>query len=580
MVYQKGEIRAGRLSLFIFILIFIIFISLFRLQVLKGSYYYELSEKNRLRVLYLEPPRGKILDRKGRTIAASRLSFNCTVIPREAKSTIHETIRVISPVLKVDELRLEESFKKSKAGAFQSVILAEDISLAEAITIEEMLDSMPGVLIETRPQREYPYRDSAAHLLGYTGPMTDQEKEAIDPLEYRPTDWVGRDGVEKFYENYLHGRAGGIQMEVNSRGRFMRSLGVREPRDGRNVELTVDAELQKFTQDLLRNKKGSVIVMELGEGGILAMNSAPSFDSNLFASTRGRKEVGRYLQAVHSPMMNRGIRGQFPPGSIFKMITALAGLENGKLKSTASFHCPGFLLVGGKRFNGWDHSGHGAQRLTEALAHSCDVYFYLTGISAGSESIYSKAVEFGFSQKSGIDLPGEGIGFVPNREWKKKKKNQAWYDGDTANLAIGQGFLQVTPLQALVMTAALATNGDRLAPHVLHKIDGVKVSERHGVRVPMTPAYLEAVKKGLDAAVNTETGTGRLARYPGVRVAGKTGTSQSGQPEDHAWFVGYAPAEKPKVAMVVLIEHGGHGGVAAASVAHEIFGFLKKENYL
>ncbi len=499
---------------------------------------------------------------------------------REAKNTIHETIQVISPVLKEDAQRLEEAFKKSKAGAFGSVILAEDIAPAQAMAIEEMLDTMPGVVIETRPQREYPYGEAAAHLLGYTGPMTDEEKESLDDEEYRASDWVGREGVEKSYENYLHGTSGGVQMEVNSHGRFLRALGMREPREGRDVQLTVDAGLQKFTQNLLKEKKASVIVMELSEGGILSMNSTPSYDSNLFSSSRGRREVGKFLNGAHSPMMNRAIRGQYPPGSIFKIITSFAGLENGKLKTYSTFHCPGYLLIGGKRFACWSEAGHGDQGLTDALAHSCDVFFYLAGISAGGDSIYSKALEFGFSQKTGIDLPGERPGFVPSREWKKKKNHQGWYDGDTANLAIGQGYLQVTPLQALVMVGAVATGGDRFVPHVIDSVGGIKVSERHGVRVRMTPAYLEAVKKGLDAVVNTDTGTGRLSRVAGLRVAGKTGTAQSGQQEDHAWFVGYAPAANPKIAMVVMVENGGHGGVVAAGIAHEIWEYLKQERYL
>ncbi len=580
MAYPKAEIKAGRLTLFVLLLFLLILLNLFFLQIVKGGYYYELSEKNRLRILYLEPPRGKILDRRGRTLATSRLSFNCTVIPREAKNTIRETIRVISPVLKEEESRLEKIFKKGKAGAFQSVILAQDIAPAQAMAIEEMLETMPGVLIETRPQREYPYGEAAAHLLGYVGPMTEEEKDQINNEEYRPTDWVGREGTEKFYENYLHGRPGGIQMEVNSRGRFLRALGVREPQEGRDIRLTVDAELQKYVQTLLKDKKASVIVMELAEGGILSMNSSPSYDSNLFASARGRKDVGRFLTGTRSPMMNRGIRGQYPPGSIFKIVTALAGLDSGKLKKHASYRCPGYLLIGGKRFICWQEGGHGEQQLTEALAHSCNVFFYLAGLSTGVDRIYSKAVEFGFSQKTGIDLPEEKKGLVPSREWKKKNKGQGWYDGDTANLAIGQGYLQVTPLQALVMAGAAATGGDRLVPHVIDKIDGVKVTERHGFKVPITRESRVAVKKGLDAVVNTETGTGRLARYPGLRVAGKTGTAQSGQAEDHAWFVGYAPAEDPRIAMVVFIENGGHGGVAAGSVAHSIWGYLKKERYL
>ncbi len=580
MAYPKAELKAGRISLLAFALFAVILTNLFRLQVLNGAYYRDLSEKNRLRILYLEPPRGKILDRAGRILASSRLAYNVTVIPRENKNTIHEIIQVISPVIGEEPQSLEATFKKRKPGAYQSVILAEDIAPSQAMAIEEMVDTMPGVQIETRPQREYPYAAAAAHLVGYIGPMNDEEKEELDEGLYRSTDWMGREGVEKYYENYLHGRSGGIQMEVNSRGRFLRALGMREPKEGHDIQLTIDAELQRYVSALLDGKKASVIVMELAEGGVLAMNSAPSFDPNLFASARGRKKVGKYLQGADSPMINRGLRGQYPPGSIFKMITAIAALDKGKLRANSTHRCPGFLLVGGKRFGCWRKEGHGVQNLTDAFAHSCDVYFYLTGLAVGGEAIGLRAMDFGFAQKTGIDLPSEKEGLVPTREWKKKRKHQGWFDGDTANLSIGQGFLQVTPVQALVMTGIIATGGDRLVPHLIDQIDGQKVSERHGLRVRLNADHLKSVKQGLDAVVNTETGTGRLARLTGLRVAGKTGTAQSGQEEDHAWFVGYAPAQNPKVAMVVFVEHGGHGGIAAASIAHDVLQLLKDRGYL
>ncbi len=553
MAFAKAEIKTGRLSLLALLFFLIVLADLFLLQVLNGGYYRGLSEKNRLRVLYLEPARGKILDRFGRVMAQSRLSYNCSVILRETKNTIHETVQVLSPVLMEEPEKLEQMYKKSKPGAFGSVILAEDIAPSQAMAIEEMLDTLPGVHIETRPQREYVYESAAAHLIGYIGPMTDVEKEELNDESYRSTDWVGREGIERYYEDYLHGRGGGIQMEVNSRGRFLRTLGIREPKEGRDIRLTVDAELQKMVHGLISDKKAAVMVMELGEGGILAMNSSPSYDPNLFASVRGRKEVGPLLKNERSPLFNRGIAGEYPPGSIFKIVTAMAALEKGKLRTSSTFRCPGYLLIGGKRFGCWREGGHGVQGLTDALAHSCDVFFYLAGMGVGGELIVSKALEFGLAQKSGIDLPGERSGLVPSRDWKKRKKSQGWFDGDTANLAIGQGYLQVTPVQALVMVAAAATGGDRLVPHLIDRVDGFKVAERHGLRIRMTSEYIQAVKQGLDAVINTETGTGQLARISGARIAGKTGTAQSGQGEDHAWFVGYAPVSQPKIAMVVFI---------------------------
>ncbi len=548
------------------------------MQIFRADYYRSLSEKNRVRVIYLEAPRGKIFDRGGRELATSRLSFNLSVVPREAKSRLSASCRVIGGILGQDPAALEKRFQKRKAGSFNSVILAEDISAAHAMAIEERLDLLPGFLIETRPQRVYPYGASAAHLTGYLGPMTGEEIEGLEEYGYRSADWLGRDGVEKSYESDLRGRSGGLQIEVNNRGRLVKALGVKEPIEGHDVTLTVDARLQEHVQELLDGQKGSVIVMELEHGGLLSINSAPSFDANLFSSAPGRREVGPYLKDPDAPMMNRGTRGHYPPGSIFKIVTALAALERRRLDTGTSIHCPGFSLIGGIRFRCWKDGGHGPQTLSEAFAHSCNVYFHNAGLRAGFDALRSKTLQFGFDERTGIDLPGEKKGFVPSRDWKRKTLKQGWYDGDTANLSIGQGYLQVSPVQSLVMAAAIAT-GEILYPHVIEKVRGVSVSERRAKPMNLDARALAAVRRGLHEVVNSDSGTGRLAKTPGLTIAGKTGTAQSGQDRTHAWFVGYAPETNPKVAMVVFLENGGRGGVNAATLASKVFGWLHEAGY-
>ena len=558
----------------------VVFFNLFRMQVIRGDYYWSLSEKNRIRVIYLEGPRGKILDRKNESLASSRLSFNCSVIPREARKRIHESCQLVAELLGQDSEDLEKQYRRKKPGAFNTVLLAENITAEQAIAIEEKLELLPGFLIETRPQREYTYGESAAHLTGFIGPMNEEEIDTMESYGYRQADWLGREGLEKNYESYLRGQSGGLQIEVDNRGRLIRALGVKEPKEGKDIQLTIDAKLQAHIQGLLKEYKGAVAVMELGEGGLLAVNSSPSFNPNLFASVSGRKEVGKYLHDSAAPMVNRGIRGQFPPGSTYKVITALAALEDHKITPRTSFNCPGFMMIGGLKKRCWADAGHGSQSLTEALAHSCDVFFYNTGLLAGVDAIYQKSIEFGLSQPTGIDLPSEKKGFVPSREWKKNKLHSGWYDGDTANLAIGQGYLQVTPMQALVMISAVATRGQLYRPHVVDKIDGIKVADLHTKPIEESAENWRYVKDGLDQVVNSSTGTGRLARVQGLRIAGKTGTAQSGKGEDHAWFVGFAPVEQPKVALVVFLEHGGHGGVTAAKLASSVFGWLKEAAYL
>ncbi|MBI3315791.1 MAG: penicillin-binding protein 2 [Candidatus Omnitrophica bacterium] len=574
-------VRAVRLSFLAALGFGVIFLNLVRMQILQSDHYSSLSEKNRIRVIYLEGPRGKILDRKGRALADNRLSFNCSASLQEARRNIYKSCGVLRQILGESPGVLERRFlEKKKPGVFNAVLLAEDISLEKATAVEERLDALPGIMIETKPQRVYPLKEAGAHALGFIGPLTPEEVERLESYDYRRADWIGREGVEAVYESYLRGRSGGLQIEVDNRGRFVKLMGVKEPREGKDVQLCLDGALQTYVQNLLQGQKGAVLVMDLSDGGLLAMNSSPAFDPNLFASSRGRKDVGRFLHDRDSPMINRGIRGQYPPGSIFKVVTALAALEHRKLTSDTAFECDGSKVIGGNRFHCWKAEGHGAQRMTEGFAHSCNVYFYAVGLTAGIDAVTAQAAEFGFSKITGVDAPGEKPGFVPTREWKKLTRGQAWYDGETANIAIGQGSLQVTPIQALVMVSAIATKGELLKPHVIDKIEGISVAERHTKHVIALPRHWRSLQEGLDAVINSESGTGKLARVPGLHIAGKTGTAQSGQEKTHAWFVGFAPFEQPKIAMVVFLEQGGRGGVSAATMAAAIFQWLKEASYL
>lgn len=576
MSQPKGPEKATRLTLIAFFCFLALFLNLFHMQILKSAYYKRLSEKNRIRVLYLEGPRGRLLDRKGREMAINRLSFNCSAVPREASPRLRETLTTLSELLGEEKETLKKRFLHGKPGIYQTVVLAEDISPSQAMAIEERLDQLPGILIETRPQRVYPYGESAAHVTGFIGPLTDEETDELEFYDYRPMDWIGRDGLEKQYESYLRGRSGGLQIEVNNRGRLVRALGVKEPREGKDVQLTVDAELGRRVDEWLAPYKGAVFVMNLEDGGLLAVNSHPSFDPNFFASRKGRKHVDPFLTDARAPMMNRGLRGQYPAGSIFKIVTTLAALEEAKVSPSKTVVCQGFVMIGGIRFGCWNEKGHGPQDLTEAIAHSCNAYFYTLGLIAGVDRLHGMALQMGFAKTTGIDLPGEKAGFVPSREWKRSERHAPWYDGETANLAIGQGALQVTPLQALTMAAAVAKNGEVVTPHLLSKIEGVRAWEKRARHVHLKEKNLAALKQGLEKAVQSETGTGRLSRVPGLRIAAKTGTAQSGQNVTHAWFVGYAPAEKPKIAVSVFLENGGRGGVTAAGVASQVFAWLKE----
>ena len=580
MAYSTTESRGARLTLFSSALFVLLALTLIRLQVIEGNYYRSLSQKNRLRLINLDGPRGNMWDRHGRSLAGSRLSFNVTAVLRERPSRIKKSFERLSAILGEKSSTLETRYEKKKAGAYQSIVLAEDILLPQAIAVEEQLHLMPGLMIETKPLRTYPYAEAAAHLVGFIGPQSTEENEELEFSGYGPSDWIGRDGLERSYESYVRGYSGGLQLEVNNRGDYSKVLGVKEPKEGRDLRLSVDAELQKYVHKKFSGRRGAVAVMELQNGGLLCLNSYPSYDPNLFASARGRKDVGKYLTDDLSPLLNRAIQGQYPPGSIFKIVTALASLEDGKTTIASVFNCPGFAIVGGRRFRCWREGGHGPQGLTEAYAHSCDVFFYMTGLAAGPDAIHRKAVELGYSLVTGVDLPGERAGLVPSRGWKQKKLHAGWYDGDTLNFSIGQGYLQVTPLQALGMIATIATGGEKLRPHLVEDIGGVDVATRQRSEFQVTPQFLKAVKRGLEEVVNSSSGTGRLAQIEGVKVAGKTGSAETQKDQTHAWYVGYAPSDHPKIAFVVFLEFGGHGGVEAAELSNGLLMKLKELGYL
>lgn len=574
------EMRAGKIILMATLCFVFVAVNLFRLQIMQGSYYRDLSEKNRLRIITLEGPRGKILDRNGKEIASSRLSFNCTAVLQERPSRVRKSFKRLSEILGESVETLEKRYKKQKAGVFRSIVLAEDISLEQAMAIEEEMNELNGIMVETKPVRTYPLKEAAAPVTGYIGPQSAQETEELELLGYRPSDWVGRDGMEKKYEDYLRGTAGGLQLEVNHKGQYLKVLGIKDPKEGRNLSLSLDADLQMTAYKSFGGRRGAAAVMDLASGGLLVFVSSPSYDPNLFSTTSGRKKVGQYLTDAMSPMLNRAIQGQYPAGSIYKIVTALAALEPKKILLSSMFHCPGFMMIGKNRFGCWKEGGHGSQNLIEAFAHSCDCYFYRTGLAAGPDAIAKKSMEFGFGAATGIDLPSERKGLVPSRGWKQRKRSGAWFDGDTLNLSIGQGYLLVTPLQALGMITVVATGGELIRPYLAEKIDGVRVVEKRTQSIPMTPDYLAAIKKGLEAVVQSETGTGRLVRVPGVNVAGKTGTAETHKKENHAWYVGYAPSDKPKYAFAVFLEFGGHGGVEAAAVAKDILLKAKELGYL
>lgn len=556
----------------------ILILALFKMQVVDYRYYRDKAEKNRIRPVILEAPRGVVLDRAGRELIGNRLSFDCFILPR--RDGIDETLGRLAVLLRQPVERVRARYEKGRMGWFTPVLVAPDIDHASAVRVEEDADRLPGVFIKTRPVRRYPLGPTAAHVLGFVGAINPQEYGRWREMDFRRTDLVGRDGLERVYDAYLRGRHGASQFEVDSRGCLLRVLGIQDREQGLELTTTLDADLQKKAGELLSPFLGAVVVMELNQGGVLALASAPGFDPNWFVmGEKPNDEITRAIRDTTRRFFNRAVSGEYPPGSTFKVISGLAGLGTGKVGEHTSFFCPGSLTLSGHTFNCWNHSGHGSQDLPAALEHSCNVYFFNLGLRAGAQAIERKAREFGIGEKTFIDLPQEKSGILSGPEWKRRTMRQPWYAGETLNFVIGQGYLLTTPIQMARAVGAIATNGRLLRPFVVAKIGRMDVTPRAEAHVHLNEADLAVIRRGMERVVQSDQGTGQRARVDGLVILGKTGTAQTPRGEDHAWFVGYAPKENPRAAIVVMLEHGGKGGMNAATIAGKLFARMKELGY-
>lgn len=577
---DPAAVKPLRIFGFISVLFAVLVMHLFRMQAIDYKTYRTQSERNRIRPVILEAPRGLMLDRHGREVVSNRLAFDCYLIPQEGKRHLERTLGRLKRILGESESRLTGRYLARKKGAFTPVLLAGDIEKESAIRIEEYSDRMPGIFIKTRPVREYPLGKAAAHVFGYIGPLDAEEYRQLREGGYRMADWIGRSGIEKSFESYLRGQSGAVQYEVDSHGRLLRVLNIQEPHEGKTLELTLDLDLQETASALLEEQTGAVVVMDLSDGGVLAMASSPSFDPNLFLRpSRERSPARRVLVDPKKPLINRAISAEYPPGSTFKIVTAVAALSGGKITERTSFFCPGFFTLGGRTFKCWQRSGHGTQNLIEAIEHSCNVFFYNVATRLDIDALGATAAAFGLGEKTTIDLAAEKKGLVPSRDWKRKTTGEEWYRGETVITAIGQGYLLVTPLQILRAASVAASDGVLFRPHLVKKIAGVDVAPRPPARGDFVPSHLAAVREGMKRVVGSPTGTGQRARSAGIEAAGKTGTAQSSTGDAHAWFVGYAPAASPEMGVVVFLEHGGRGGISAAAIAGEVFRWMTEKGY-
>lgn len=565
---------------------------LYYLQIVESDRYTVLAEDNRISLRLVAPPRGLITDRFGVPLAVNEQNFSSIIVSERAGDVqqILDEVGKLIPLTEADERRIQRDIQRSRS--FAPITIKENLTWDQVAAIEVNLPDLPGVSIDVGQVRSYPFGEALSHVLGYVGAAAEKDVEgSTDPLLTLPGFKVGKGGIEKQYDQALRGAAGNRQLEVNAVGRVIRELSRDPGQPGREVALTIDAKLQHYMhQRLSAEESAAAIVMDVNTGGIHALCSSPSFDPNQFAMGIGYDAYQALLKDDRTPLINKVIAGQYPPGSTFKMLTALAALESGIVNADHRVFCSGHIELGSHRFHCWSRNGHGTLDMVGALMHSCDVYFYDIAGRVGMDRIADMARRFGLGGKVGLELPGERPGLIPDPKWKRQTLKQPWHQGETLIASMGQGYVLTTPLQLAVMTARLAS-GRAVQPHLLKSIEGQFAETTDWPTLDVKPENLATVLKGMNAVTNVPGGTGYRARInvPGMEMAGKSGSAQvrrismaersSGviknenrpwRERDHALFVAFAPVQAPKYACAVIVEHGGGGGAVAAPIARDI----------
>ncbi len=563
------------LAVFVFLII-----SFWDLQVLNEMRYAEAAERNRIKSRPILAPRGKILDRDNRVIVDNHSSFSLLLSRENLKD---EHVPYIAAGLNLEQDALEARLKRyAKRPRYEPVIVKEELTPADIAFVEAHRgqDMFPEMELIHTQRRLYPKDGLAAHLVGYVGEISESELDSPEYVAYQQGDVIGKDGIEKQYNETLMGRDGERRVVVDNRGRERQVLAMKEAEPGKPLQLTIDLDLQTVAELAMENRRGAVVALDPRNGEVLALVSRPAFDPNEFAGRIPRQVWREIMGNPDRPLLNRALQAQLAPGSTFKPIMALAGLETGVIDDTFGVSCPGGANWYGRYFR--CHSTHGRVELKRAIAQSCDVFFYQVGNRLGIDAIAKYATMAGLGSKTGIDLPHESTGLVPSTAWKMRAYRQKWFAGETISVAIGQGALTVTPLQLAVAIGGIATGGVWQRPHL--------VRERASEAMRKEPLNLENVSKvlyGMSAVVN-EGGTGVRARIPGVEVCGKTGTAQLASNDllksaagrnmkDNAWFVGFAPRQSPEIVVVALFEAGEHGNLAAPIVRDVMKAYFDKK---
>lgn len=575
---RSAQLRLDVLQNGLLGLVALLLLQYWLLQGVNSKRYRELAENNRIRTLSIAAPRGTLLDRNGNILAENKPSFKI-VVTMGPSGSVDTLSKSLSSLLHVTEAEIRQKLERPRA-AYQPVTVKTKATFDDVAAVEARRLEMPEVSVEVVPVRSYPHATNAAHVVGRVGEVTDRQLKQPEFADFEPGRVVGQSGLEALYNAPLTGVDGLRRVVVNSRGVEV-SLSENQPAQaGGTVELTLSADLQAAMEDAFKDQAGSAVALDPYTGEILGLVSSPGFDPNAFTSGIEKATWDGLARDPRTPLLNRAIQGQYAPGSLFKVVVAAAGLEEGLITPETTVFCPGYASIYGHVFKCNRPSGHGAVSLGRAIGESCNVFFYQLGARLEIQRIAAYARRFGLGAASGVDLPNEAMGLIPDPEWKERLFKAPWYQGETISVSIGQGQVLATPLQMARMMAAIANGGRLVQPHIVRLISGKPVSYTAPRAMGFRPSTVAAIRTGLFMAVNAG-GSGQGARVADLIVAGKTGSAQvvSSQRltrgvdaiQPHAWFAGFAPLDDPRIVLAVLVDHGGSGGATAAPVARAIF---------
>ncbi|MBO6850580.1 MAG: penicillin-binding protein 2 [Marinobacter sp.] len=569
---------------------------MYQLQIVEHDIYTTLSDKNRVQVQSVAPPRGLVYDRNEELLAENRPVFGVTLVP-ERVDGMENTLGKLASILSISEEDMERFQRRLREPRrpFQPLPLRYDLNEQEIASLAVHRHELPGVEVSAELVRYYPHSELTAHALGFVGRINRDELQRIDPINYAGTNYIGKSGIERFYEALLHGQVGYQHVETNARGRTLRVLERQNPVPGEDIQLHLDLRLQRLAHELLDGSRGAIVAVEPDTGGLLALASVPGFDANQFVTGISVDNYRALSEDLDKPLFNRALRGQYPPGSTLKPMLAVAALDSGATTRDRTIWDPGYfqLQSGGRRYRDWKRSGHGWVDLTDAVAESCDIYFYEIAVEMGVDTMYEYLAQFGFGEDATLDVSGALSGLLPSRDWKRAVRNEPWYPGDSVNMGIGQGFMLATPLQLATATSLIANRGRWVEPRLLKDIRGDRSAEEflpppdHDPLILKNPDDWEFVVDSMAEVMHGTKGTARgAARGAPYRMAGKTGTAQvfslaedeeyeeeevRERLRDHALFVGFAPLDDPQIAVAIIVENGGSGSGTAAPVGRALF---------